>query len=46
MDKKLLLIVVDGVPWRNFRRLFGNLEGWVQSGEAQLFKMRAVLPST
>ncbi len=46
MDKKLLLIIVDGVPWRNFRRLFGNLEGWVQSGEAQLFKMRAVLPST
>jgi hypothetical protein len=24
---KLLLIVPDGVPYRNFRRLFGNLEG-------------------
>ena len=29
LDNKLLLIIIDGVPWRNFRRLFGNLEGWV-----------------
>ena len=36
MDRKLLLIVLDGVPWRNFRRLFGNLEGWVESGEARV----------
>ena len=33
--RKLLVIIVDGVPWRNWRRLFGNLEGWVQSGEAR-----------
>lgn len=46
MDRKLLLIILDGVPWRNWRRLFGNLEGWVESGEAQRWKMRAVLPST
>jgi len=46
MDRKLLLIILDGVPWRNWRRLFGNLEGWVDSGEAQRWKMRAVLPST
>lgn len=46
MDNKLLLIILDGVPWRNFRRLFGNLEGWVLSGEARVWKMRAVLPST
>ncbi|MDH5530453.1 MAG: alkaline phosphatase family protein [Paracoccaceae bacterium] len=46
MDRKLLLIVIDGVPWRNWRRLFGNLEGWVDSGEAQVWKMRSVLPST
>jgi predicted AlkP superfamily pyrophosphatase or phosphodiesterase len=45
MDNKLLLIILDGVPYRNFRRLFGNLEGWVQSGEAQVWKLRAVLPS-
>ncbi len=45
MKNKLLLIVLDGVPWRNFRRLFGNLEGWVQAGDARLFKMRACLPS-
>ena len=30
--EKLLLIILDGVPYRNFRRLFGNLEGWVASG--------------
>jgi predicted AlkP superfamily pyrophosphatase or phosphodiesterase len=46
MDKKLLLIILDGVPYRNWRRLFGNLEGWVASGEAQVWRMRAVLPST
>lgn len=45
MDNKLLLIILDGVPWRNWRRLFGNLEGWVQSGEARVWKHRAVLPS-
>ncbi|WP_377190203.1 alkaline phosphatase family protein [Ruegeria meonggei] len=46
MDRKLLLIILDGVPWRNFRRLFGNLEGWVDSGEARVWKLRAGLPST
>ena len=45
MDRKLLLIILDGVPLRNFRRLFGNLEGWVDSGEAQRWVNRAVLPS-
>ena len=43
---KLLLIIIDGVPYRNWRRYFGNLEGWVQSGEARVWKMRSVLPST
>ena len=46
LASKLLLIILDGVPWRNWRRLMGNLEGWVQSGEARVWKMRAVLPST
>lgn len=46
MAQKLLLIILDGVPWRNWRRLFGNLEGWVASGDAQVWKHRAVLPST
>lgn len=45
MDNKLLLIILDGVPWRNFRRLFGNLEGWVDSGDARVWKIRSVLPS-
>ncbi|WP_420003371.1 alkaline phosphatase family protein [Arenibacterium sp. LLYu02] len=46
MDRKLLLIILDGVPYRNFRRLFGNLEGWVASGEARVWTHRSVLPST
>ncbi len=46
MQSKLLLIVIDGVPWRNWRRFFGNLEGWVAAGEAQVWKIRAPLPST
>lgn len=46
MHGKLLLIILDGVPYRNWRRLFGNLEGWVGSGEARVWRMRSVLPST
>jgi len=46
MENKLLMIILDGVPLRNWRRLFGNLEGWVASGEAQTWTMRSVLPST
>ncbi|MDF1601858.1 alkaline phosphatase family protein [Mesorhizobium sp. YIM 152430] len=43
---KLLLVVLDGVPWRNWRRFMGNLEGWVRTGEARVWRMRSVLPST
>src|SRR5262245_13314467 len=46
LPSSLHLIILDGVPWRNWRRLMGNLEGWVQSGEARIWKMRSVLPST
>jgi predicted AlkP superfamily pyrophosphatase or phosphodiesterase len=45
LSSKLLLIILDGVPYRNWRRLCGNLEGWVQSGDARVWKMRSVLPS-
>ncbi len=45
MKNKLLLIILDGVPYRNWRRLFGNLEGWVDAGDARVWKIRAVLPS-
>ncbi len=45
MKRKLLLIILDGVPVRNFHRLFGNLEGWADTGDAQRFVHRAVLPS-
>jgi len=46
LSSKLLLIVLDGLPWRNWRRYMGSLEGWVQSGEARVWRMRSVLPST
>jgi predicted AlkP superfamily pyrophosphatase or phosphodiesterase len=46
LKSKLLLIILDGQPWRNARKLMGNLEGWVQSGEAQVWRMQSVLPST
>lgn len=46
MPRKLLLIILDGVPYANWRRYFGNLEGWVAGGEARVWRMRAVLPST
>jgi predicted AlkP superfamily pyrophosphatase or phosphodiesterase len=46
LGTKLLLIVLDGLPWRNWRKFMGNLEGWVQSGDARVWKMRSVLPST
>jgi predicted AlkP superfamily pyrophosphatase or phosphodiesterase len=43
---RVLLILLDGVPYANWRRLFGNLEGWVASGAARVWRMRSVLPST
>ncbi len=46
LKRKSLLIIIDGQPWRAARRLNGNLEGWVQSGAARVWKMRSVLPST
>ncbi|WP_323036839.1 alkaline phosphatase family protein [Pararhodobacter sp.] len=45
MSRKLLLIILDGVPYANWRRYFGGLEGWVASGEAKVWRMRASLPS-
>lgn len=46
MAAKVLLIVIDGQPWRVARRLMGNLEGWVKSADARVWRMRSVLPST
>ncbi|GAB4389022.1 alkaline phosphatase family protein [Albidovulum sp.] len=45
MRNRLLLIIIDGVPLRNWLRLFGNLEGWVEAGIARRWTMRSVLPS-
>jgi predicted AlkP superfamily pyrophosphatase or phosphodiesterase len=45
LSSRLLLIILDGLPWRNWP-LMGGLEGWVASGEARKWRMRSVLPST
>jgi predicted AlkP superfamily pyrophosphatase or phosphodiesterase len=45
MTRKLLLIILDGVPYANWRRYFGGLEGWVETGAARVWRMRAILPS-
>jgi predicted AlkP superfamily pyrophosphatase or phosphodiesterase len=46
LHTKLLLIILDGLPYRNWKPFMGNLEGWVQSGRARKWRMRSVLPST
>lgn len=46
LSSKLLLIILDGLPWRNWQPFMGNLEGWVQAGQARKWRMRSVLPST
>lgn len=42
---KAILVIIDGQPWRSARRLNGNLEGWVDSGKARVWKMKSALPS-
>jgi len=44
--RQLLLIMLDEVPYRVWRRLIGNLEGWVAVGVERVWTMRAVMPST
>ncbi|MGB0843440.1 MAG: alkaline phosphatase family protein [Alphaproteobacteria bacterium] len=46
IKNKVLLIIIDGQPERVARRFMGNLEGWVKSGDARVWKMQSVLPST
>lgn len=46
LKSKLLLIILDGLPWRNWKRFMGNLEGFVEAREANVWRMRSVLPST
>jgi predicted AlkP superfamily pyrophosphatase or phosphodiesterase len=46
LKSRLLLIILDGLPWRNWKPFMGNLEGWAQSSAARKWRMRSVLPST
>ena len=46
LSSKLLLIILDGLPYRNWQPFMGNLAGWALSGEAQVWGMRSVVPST
>jgi predicted AlkP superfamily pyrophosphatase or phosphodiesterase len=45
MKNKVILLILDGLGYSYARKLMGNLEGWVDSGEATLWKGLSVLPS-
>lgn len=45
MKNKVILIILDGLGYSYARKLMGNLEGWVDSGEANIWKGQSVLPS-
>ena len=45
MKNKVILLILDGLGYSYARRLMGNLEGWVESGEAQVWKGQSVIPS-
>ncbi|WP_322097143.1 alkaline phosphatase family protein [Pelagibius sp. Alg239-R121] len=45
MSQKVVLIILDGMGWKTARTLLGNVEGWVEKGDASVWKMRATLPS-
>jgi len=38
MKNKVILLILDGLGYSYARKLMGNLEGWVDSGEATLWK--------
>lgn len=43
---KVVLVVLDGLGYSYCRRLLGNVEGWVTNGDAKVWRMQSVLPST
>ena len=45
MKNKVILLILDGPGYSYARKLMGNLEGWLDSGEANLWKGQSVLPS-
>ena len=45
MKNKVILLILDSLGYSYARKLMGNLEGWVESGEASLWKGQSVLPS-
>jgi predicted AlkP superfamily pyrophosphatase or phosphodiesterase len=42
---KVILVILDGLGYGRARDYLGNVEGWVDAGEARSWKMRSVLPS-
>ncbi|MEM7359100.1 MAG: alkaline phosphatase family protein [Pseudomonadota bacterium] len=45
-QRKVILVILDGLGFDVARRVLGNIEGWVAAGEARVWKMQSVLPST
>ena len=44
--RKIVLVILDGLGFAQSRRLLGNIEGWVARGDARVWRMQAVLPTT
>lgn len=42
---KVILVVLDGLGYAKARGYLGNVEGWVSSGAARIWKMLSVVPS-
>lgn len=45
MKNKVILLILDGLGYSYARKLMGNLEGWVETGEAKVWQGKSVLPS-
>ena len=45
MKNRVILLILDGLGYSYARQLMGNLEGWVETGEARVWQGQAVLPS-
>ena len=45
MKNKVILLILDGLGYSYARKLMDNLEGWLDSGEANLWKGQSILPS-
>ena len=41
MKNKVILLILDGLGYSYARQLMGNLEGWVEAGEARVWQAQS-----